>query len=34
VESQITDNKIMGGDPEPLAQEDPEVIDSGEVVKG
>jgi hypothetical protein len=34
VESQITDNQIIGGDPEPLAQENQEVIDSGEVVEG
>ncbi len=34
VESQITDNQIVGGCPEPLAQEQQEVMDSGEVVEG
>ncbi|MBI85008.1 MAG: hypothetical protein CMJ81_17580 [Planctomycetaceae bacterium] len=34
VESQITDNQIIGGCPEPLAQEKQEVLDSGEVVEG
>lgn len=34
VESQITDNQIIGGCPEPLAQEKQEVVDSGEVVEG
>ena len=34
VESQITDNQIIGGSPEPLAQEKQEVMDSGEVLEG